>query len=105
MTDQVALPAVEAARATSLQERIDFMFARDRFAAGVLIALLWLTVFFVMMAVRTYITEPSIEIVCWIAAAVLLLFNTGSIVAMFRHYAADKLHIYSVDIRHLDAGR
>lgn len=105
MTDQVAVAAVEAAPTASLQERIDFMFARDRVAAGILIAALWATVFFVMLAVRSYITQPEIEVVCWIAAAVLLMFNTGSIVAMFRHYAADKQHIYSVDIRHLDAGR
>jgi hypothetical protein len=36
---------------------------------------------------------------------VLLLFNTASIVAMTRHYAADKDHIYGIDIKHLDAGR
>jgi len=28
----------------------------------------------------------------------------ASIFAMFRHYAKDKAHIYSVDIRHLDVG-
>lgn len=105
MTDQVALSAVEPALKASLQERIDQMFARDRFAAGVLIAILWMTVFFVMLAVRSYISDPSIEVVCWISAAALLLFNSASILAMFRHYAADKEHIYSLDIRHLDAGR
>jgi hypothetical protein len=47
----------------------------------------------------------SIEIVCWIAAFILVLFNTASITAMIRHYRNDKQHIYSVDIRHLDAGR
>jgi hypothetical protein len=49
---------------------------------------------------------PSgVEIVCWIAAAILLLYNTSSIVAMIRHYAEDKAHIYPLDIHHLDAGR
>ena len=51
------------------------------------------------------ICRRSIEIVCWIAAIVLLLFNTASIAAMVRHYAHDKEHIYGVDIKHLDAGR
>jgi len=104
MTDQVAMPT-QAAPATGLHDRIEFMFARDRFGAGILVVALWLTILFVLLAVRSYIPSTAIEVVCWIAAAVLVLFNTASIFAMFRHYAADKLHIYSVDIRHLDAGR
>jgi hypothetical protein len=48
---------------------------------------------------------PGVEIVCWIAAAFLLLYNTSSIVAMLRHYSEDKAHIYPIDIHHLDARR
>ena len=92
-------------RDKSLSARIDATFATDRLAAGLLVVVLWLTVFFVMFAVRGFIADPQIEIVCWIGAALLLLFNTASILAMIRHYAADKEHIYAVDIRHLDAGR
>ena len=40
-----------------------------------------------------------------IAAIVLLIFNTGSIANMVRHYGHDKERIYCTDIRHLDAGR
>ena|SRR5258706_1970617 len=96
---------VSAAPKEPLSERIDATFAKDRLAAGALVVVLWLTVFFVMLAVRGFIPNPQIELVCWIAAGLLLLFNTASIVAMIRHYAADKHHIYSVDIRHQDAGR
>jgi hypothetical protein len=88
-----------------MKGRIEAMFRMDRLAAGLLVAALWLTVFFVIFAVRPFIEDKSIEVVCWIGAGILLLFNTGSIVAMFRHYAEDKEHIYAVDIRHLDAGR
>ena len=91
--------------AEDLQSRIDRMFARDRLWAAGFVLVLWLVVFFVLLAVRSYMPNPNIEIVCWIAAAVLVLFNTASITAMIRHYADDKQHIYSVDIRHLDAGR
>ena len=91
--------------AEDLQSRIDGMFARDRLWAAGFVVVLWLVVFFVLLAVRSYMPNPNIEIVCWIAAAVLVLFNTASITAMIRHYADDKQHIYSVDIRHLDAGR
>jgi hypothetical protein len=87
-----------------MEKRIDKMFATDKLVAGILVAALWLTVFFVMLAVRGFIADKSIEILCWAGAAVLLLFNTASIVAMIKHYGQDKAHIYAVDIRHLDAG-
>lgn len=81
------------------------MFTRDKVTASVLVAALWLTIFFVMFAVRGFIAQKSVEVVCWIGAGLLLLFNTSSIVAMIRHYGRDKAHIYALDIRHLDAGR
>lgn len=88
----------------SMQDRIEAMFTRDKLIAGVLVVGLWLTVFFVMLAVRGFIADKSVEVVCWIGAALLLTFNTSSIVAMIKHYGEDKAHIYAVDIRHLDAG-
>src|ERR1700742_3617102 len=99
-------PAIATlAQTEGIKSRIDTMFRMDRLAAGALVAALWLTVFFVIFAVRSFIEDKSIEVICWLGAGVLLLFNTGSIVAMLRHYAEDKDHIYAVDIRHLDAGR
>ena len=91
--------------AGDLQARIETMFRRDRLWATGFVVVLWLVVLFVMLAVRPYMPAGGIELVCWIAAGVLVLFNTASITAMIRHYANDKQHIYSVDIRHLDAGR
>ncbi len=100
---EVAVPAPGAPK--PLNERIDAMFKLDRLWAGGVVVALWAVVFFVMLAVRGFIQDPAIEVVCWIAAGLLLLFNTASIVAMIRHYANDKQHIYAVDIRHQDAGR
>jgi hypothetical protein len=88
-----------------MQSRIQAMFARDRLFASGFVILLWMVILFVLLAVRPYIASPGVEIVCWIAAFLLVLFNTASITAMIRHYSDDKEHIYSVDIRHLDAGR
>jgi hypothetical protein len=96
--------AVRADVPEHLRDRVDKMFRRDSRAAITLITVLWLTIFFVILAVRSYM-PPGVEIVCWIAAAILLLYNTASIVAMLRHYAEDKAHIYPIDIHHLDAGR
>ena len=87
-----------------LEDRIEKMFAGDKLAAGILVVGLWLTVIFVMLAVRSFMPSGQVELVCWIGAAVLLLFNTASIVAMIKHYGQDKAHIYAIDIRHLDAG-
>ncbi len=91
--------------ADDLQSRIDAMYKRDRLFAWGFVAALWVTVLFVLIAVQSYITDTDITIVCWIAAFVLLLFNTTSIGAMVRHYGHDKPHIYGTDIKHLDAGR
>ena len=102
MAQEASAPA---ASTRSLQSRIDAMFSADRaWAAGMVIAL-WVTVLFVMLAIRGLMGDPAIEAVCWIAAGLLLLFNTASIIAMVRHYSNDKAHIYGLDIRHLDAGR
>lgn len=87
-----------------LRERVDKMFRGDSRAATTLVVVLWLTIFFVILAVRSHM-PPGVEVVCWIAAAFLLLYNTSSIVAMLRHYSADKAHIYPIDIHHQDAGR
>ncbi|HVZ27813.1 MAG TPA: hypothetical protein VG798_04080, partial [Rhizomicrobium sp.] len=100
----MAVSAEALSHQKGMEERIDKMFAGDKMAAGILVVALWVTVFFVMLAVRGFIADKHIENLCWAGAAVLLLFNTGSIVAMLKHYAADKAHIYAVDIRHLDAG-
>jgi hypothetical protein len=86
-----------------LRDRVDKMLRRDSRAAIALVTVLWLTIFFVILAVRPYM-PPGVEPVCWIAAAFLLLYNTASIVAMLRHYSEDKAHIYPIDIHHLDAG-
>jgi hypothetical protein len=91
--------------ADDLQSRIDAMYNRDKYWAWAFVIVLWITVLFVLLAVQSYIADTSITVVCWIAAALLLLFNTTSIGAMVRHYGNDKTHIYGTDIKHLDAGR
>jgi hypothetical protein len=100
----MAITAESLSHSKTMQDRIDKMFAGDKLAAGVLVVALWLTVFFVMFAVRGFMPSAEVEILCWAGAAMLLLFNTASIVAMIKHYGQDKAHIYAVDIRHLDAG-
>jgi hypothetical protein len=94
----------ESDMANDLQSRINSMFNRDRLWAFAFVAALWIVVLFVLLAVHSHIPNFAIEIVCWVAAALLLLFNTASITAMVRHYSEDRNHVYGVDIKHLDAG-
>lgn len=89
---------------SDLSARIDAMYARDRLWAWGFVIALWLVVAFVLLSSIPYASGP-VTIVCWIAAVVLLVFNTGSIANMVRHYAHDKERIYGTDIKHLDAGR
>ena len=84
--------------------RIDAMFARDRLWAWGFVIALWLVVIFVLLSSIPY-ASSGVNIAAWIAAIVLLVFNTASIAAMVRHYSNDRARIYGLDIRHLDAGR
>jgi hypothetical protein len=94
----------ENAMSNDLQSRMDAMYARDRMWAYFFVVALWIVVLFVLFAVRRHINDGAIEFVCWVAAGLLLLFNTASIMAMVRHYGEDKEHVYGIDIKHLDAG-
>ncbi len=88
--------------AESLARRIDRMFARDRAFALGMVAVLWVCVGFVYFAVDAHVRDGGIRAALTIGALLLLLFNTASILAMVRHYAEDKAHIYGQDIRHMD---
>ncbi|MBX6320338.1 MAG: hypothetical protein IRY94_00765 [Rhodospirillaceae bacterium] len=80
------------------------MFRRDRLWAWGFVVFLWLVVAFVLLSSVPY-SSSGVAAASWVAAVVLVVFNTASIGAMVRHYAHDKKHIYETDIRHLDAGR
>ncbi len=88
-----------------IRKRIDRMFGYDRIFAWIMVVLLWLTMLYVVFAIDHYITEKTLSVVLYIAAAAVLLFNTASIFAMIAHYRHDKDHIYGLDIRHLDEQR
>lgn len=89
---------------SDLSRRIDAMYSRDRLWAWGFVIALWIVVIFVLLQAIPY-ASPAVSVVSWIAAIVLLVFNTGSIFNMVRHYGHDKERIYGTDIRHLDAGK
>lgn len=90
---------------SGIRSRINAMFLRDCSMAAGSVLLLWVTIAFVYVAVDQFIANRAIQLVLLVGAALVLVFNTASVIAMIRHYAEDKQHIYGLDIRHLDENR
>ena len=88
-----------------ISDRIDRMHGRDRMGALAFVAALWVVLIFVLAAIWPNIADATLRTILLIAAGVLLIFNTASIVAMLRHYASDKEFIYGLDLKHLDEMR
>lgn len=89
----------------SLEERIDRMHKWDRLGAMAFVIALWLTVAFVMVSIWPALTNAAIRNILVVSGIGVLVLNTAAIVAMLRHYHADKHFIYSLDIMHLDQMR
>lgn len=89
--------------ATELGGRIEAMYRNDRRAAWAFVAVLWVVVGFVLLAVWRLVDDPALNAVLAVAAALVLAFNTASILAMVNHYAEDKEFIYGLDLKHYDA--
>ena len=84
----------------SLRSRIDSMLSRDRAMAWIFVVLLWVTIVFVYFATDQFITDNTLRVVLIIGALLILIFNTASMLAMIKHYQADRDHIYGLDIKH-----
>lgn len=79
------------------------MARRDRLGAWLLVILLWLTILAVLLLVWPHVPDRNVRIVLVVGALAVLVFNTASIAAMLKHYAADRQFIYGLDIKALDA--
>lgn len=90
---------------SDLNQRIDSMYKSDVRGAVLLVALLWITILFVLYNTWPIIPDQGIRIVVLIGAAAVLLFNTAAIAAMIKHYRDDKDFIYGLDIKNADAMR
>lgn len=91
--------------AESMQARIDAMFRRDKLWAFGFVVVLWAVLAFVFFSINPLIPDNTMRVVIAVAAVILGLFNTASILAMISHYSHDKNFIYELDIRHLDEAR
>lgn len=89
----------------NMQVRIHKMYRGDiMFAWGFVIAL-WCSVIFVFYSINEGVTDGTLSAVLKVSGALVLLFNTASILAMVRQYSREKDFIYGLDIRHLDEMR
>lgn len=89
----------------AIEARIDRMHRRDCVWALAALAALWVTIGFVFIEIARRTADTNIVLALGAGAAVLLLFNTAAIVALLRHYQADKVHLYGLDIFYVDAMR
>ena len=89
----------------SQDPRIETMYRRDLAWALVALLVLWLTILFVFFEVLASSASAGVMVALAIFAGLVLLFNSASIIALLRHYAADKAHLYGLDLHYLDEMR
>ena len=90
---------------SDLNQRIEAMYRSDVRGAWAFVVALWVAVLFVLFMSWPHIPDSAVRIVALLAAAAVLIFNTASIAAMVKNYAADKDFIYGLDIKTLDESR
>ncbi len=90
---------------TDLNSRIEVMHKRDVQVAWAFVVGLWLAVIFVAMATWSLAPSGTARALLLIGGAIVLILNTGAIVAMLKHYREDRDFIYGLDIKFLDAAQ
>ena len=78
------------------------MFSGDRTWAFVAVIVLWTLYGFVFWRLTQTAPADGVLQALAVAGGLVLLFNSASIIAMIKHYAEDKEHIYGLDIHYLD---
>lgn len=89
----------------SKDPRIESMYRGDLAWAVVALVVLWLTILFVFFEVATSSASSGVTLVLLFFGALVLLFNSASIVALLKHYSTDKAHLYGLDLHYIDLMR
>lgn len=82
--------------------RIAKMYGGDRFWSYSALALLWALYAFVFYKIQQYIPSPEVFWLLTVGGALVVLFNTASILVMISHLGEDREEIYGLDIYYLD---
>jgi len=87
---------------TTLQMRIDALARRDRLLAVAFTVFMWAAIVFVLVVACSVAPTAGIIVALVVSALLLGLFNTASMLALVRRYAANKDLVYRPDIENLD---
>lgn len=88
-----------------LDSRIEAMHKADVRIAWAFVAGLWVAMLFVAWATWSLAPSGGARVVLLIGGAIVLVFNTGAIMAMLKHYRDDRDFIYGLDIKFMDAAQ
>lgn len=90
---------------STIASRIDSLARRDRLLAVAFTVFMWGTIVFVLVVASAVAPTPGIVVALVVSALLLGLFNTASMLALVRRYAANKELVYLPDIENLDRMR
>ena len=82
--------------------RIAGMLSGDRFWAFAALLLLWALYAFVFYSVQPHIPSPEVFWLLAVGGALVLAFNTASVLVMASHLSEDRDEIYGLDLHYLD---
>lgn len=85
--------------------RMARMYRGDCAWALAALVALWATIAFVFLGICQQCGDRNVIAALGIGGSVLLLLNTASIIALVRHYTADRLHLYGLDLFYIDEMR
>lgn len=85
--------------------RIAGKFSGDRIWSLTAVVTLWLLYAFVFYEIKSYAPSPDVLWALGIAGALVVLFNTASILAMVAHLSEERDEIYGLDLHYLDLAK
>ncbi len=87
---------------TTVEHRIDALARRDRVLAITFTVLMWIVLGFVFVVSNAVAPSAGISTALLVSVIALGSFNTASMIALMRRYAANKDLVYRPDIENLD---
>lgn len=82
--------------------RIASMYGGDRFWSVTSLVLLWALYAFTLWNVMPFLDTPQELYLLAVGGALVLIFNSASILVMVAHLSEDRDEIYGLDLHYLD---
>ncbi len=95
-----------SARTAAERDRvIASMLSKDRLIAVGFVALLWLSIAFVLLTMGDIIAADGVRTVLIIAGLIQIVLVTGGVLSLIRHNDRERDRIYGPDLDHSDFNR